>query len=109
MWSKGALVVIKHGDDDIAESLTDAVSQRMVPLEKYNELKRAYEELERKYYFVKKRDMRYWNRRIKKADYRYHDRFDISSPRKKLNDTCTLLWYKVTDFVGKYTKIENLE
>ena len=41
-WSKGAIVVVKHGDTDMANAIENGLSKMMVPKEQYDELERDH-------------------------------------------------------------------
>ena len=64
MWTKGAVVIVKHGDGEIADSIGNALE------ENYRSAK-DYENLERDYTFMKIHNREYWENKLIDAKKKY--------------------------------------
>lgn len=64
MWTKGAVVIVKHGDEGMANGMAKAIAPSYVD-------QREMERLRRDNYFLKQKGRRATNRMIKRAQRRY--------------------------------------
>lgn len=101
MWDKGAIVIIRRGDDEFGRAITEGVTQQMqlVPLHEVANLERDYK-------FLKSRDQLYWKRKIARANRLY----STPIPRRPkwmrpFQDIWYLIVYGISVFADKYMTI----
>lgn len=102
MWNKGAVVVIKHGDEQLANAIQNGVCSTMVPASDVNTLKRDYD-------LLKKRNTVYWSRKIRRAHRMYFEKPKKPLPNwtKPLIDIYALVVYGISMFVDKFMTIKD--
>lgn len=95
MWSKGAVVVVKHGD----EAMADAMEKGLEIKKKSDPNKDAETDL------MKKRNSEFWKEKIEKAEYDYGYNYIPPKWLEKVRSFFALIVYGLTMFVDKYMRI----
>ena len=95
MWSKGAVVVVKHGD----EAMADAMEKGLEIKKKLNSNEEAKTDL------MKKRNSEFWKEAIEKAEYDYGHNYIPPKWLEKVRSFFALIVYGLTMFVDKYMRI----
>ena len=99
MWSKGAVVIVKHGDEAIADAVAKGIDIQTVA-------KSDVEKIERDYRFMKNRDSKYWKRKIRKANEKYAYNWRPPWWAKKTVEAFAFVVYGFSVFVDKYLRIK---
>lgn len=99
MWSKGAVVVVKHGDPNFADAALDGMGFKTVP-------SREIEALQRDNFFLKRKAKKLDDKSIRKAR-RNYGRNPSPPPKwaQPLVDIWALSVYGVSTFVDRYLTI----
>lgn len=91
-WSKGAVVIVKHGDHEMADAIEQGIAI-------YKASKAEVEEMERDLTFLRKRDRQYWNEMIDEANELYGRNRIPPKWAKKLVEGFAFLVYHFSMFV----------
>ena len=96
MISKGALVVITHGDEGMSSAIMSGATTTMVP-------KSEVDNLERDYNFMKKHNREYWAYKIRKANRKYGLKKKSPTPKwaKPFVNGFLFLVYLYATFIDK--------
>ena len=99
MISKGALVIIKRGDEGMSNEMAKSI---IAP-----EIKKDYDKLQAKYYFARKRSRKAIRKDIRKAQRKYGYNY-IPSNRviKYIREGFALIEYGIAVFVDKFMTIK---
>ena len=102
MWSKGAVVIVRHGDEDMGNAIKDAVGTKMVPIDEVKKLEEDVKELERDNFFLRKRSSEAIMADILSAEIKYGRNFVPPKWAKKIWEWNAFLIYHFSMFVDKY-------
>ena len=95
MYSKRAVVVVKRGDEAIADAIERGLPIRYVDDETM--------EIRNKYGLLKRRDKRYWKQKIEEANAMYGDTPKVRRPWvQKSREGLAFIIYGISLFVDKY-------
>lgn len=99
MWSKGAVVIVKHGDQDWADSIEQTIAIRKASNQEVEELKRENT-------FLKKRTTDDLIAKIEKAEQDYGYNWTPPKWAKWFFDILALIEYGAAMFVDKFMTIK---
>jgi hypothetical protein len=99
MITKGALVIIKHGDKDMSNEMAKSI---VAPA-----IKKDYDKLQVKYYFARKRSSKAIRKDIRKAQRKYgYNYIPTSKIIKYIREGFALVEYGFAVFVDKFMTIK---
>lgn len=101
MWSKGAVVIVKHGDLAMADAIEKGVGsvQFVSPKNGKNDIRSRYG-------VMKNRDSLTWKNKIIKAEKEYGHNWVPPKWAKKIIEVIAFIVYLITMFVDKYLRIK---
>ena len=99
MLKKGAVVIVKHGDENIANALEKGIIKRF-------DLSPENEDLKRDYTFLKKRDRIYWSNKISDAERYYGHNPSYPSWATPIISVFAFIIYLISVFIDKYLTIK---
>ena len=94
-WSKGAVVIVKRGDEAMANGIEDALTSEMVS-------KKDYDELERENFFLRRRTREEILEDIAEAEAEYGHNFIPPKWAVPICEGCAFVIYHVCRFIEKY-------
>lgn len=100
MWSKGAVVIVKRGDEAMANSIEEGLGLKMVPVEQVEDMKRDN-------FFLKKRCSKAIQQDIIDAQIKYGYNWVPPKWASKLVQGFALIVYGVSIFVDRYLTIKD--
>lgn len=103
MWSKGAVVIVKHGDLAMADAIEKGVGsvQFVSP-----GLSHKDDDIRSRYGVMKKRDSETWRREIERAEQTYGHNWVPPKWAEKIVGFFALIIYWITMFIDKYLRIK---
>lgn len=102
MISKGALVIIKHGDEDMSNEMAKSIVAPEI-----KKVKKDYDKLQTKYYFARKRSRKAIRKDIRKAQRKYgYNYIPTSKAVKLIREGFALIEYGFAVFVDKFMTIK---
>lgn len=101
-WKKGAVVIIKRGDQEWADAIEQAILERKTS-------KEELDEMEMHLVFLKKRDAEYWKEMIEEAEAMYGENYIPPKWIQKIVSGFAFIMYYIGRFIDKYLKIKEPE
>lgn len=113
-WKKGAVVIIKHGDEDFADAIEDGLNiQKITPGEveelkqEIEKLKKENKELRRANEMMKIHDTRFTNEAIDNLTDKYKNNYRTPPKWAKIiMDGVAVIIYWISMFIDKYLVIK---
>ncbi len=99
MWSKGAVVIVKRGDEAMASAIEGGLDIQAVP-------KKDVEALERDYTFLKRRDAKTLKKKIEDAEADYGHNWIPPKWLGKIMEGLAFIVYLISVFIDKYLVIK---
>lgn len=100
MWSKGAVVIVKRGDEAMANAIEKGLDLKMVPVEEVEDMKRDN-------FFLKKRCVKAIQQDILDAQLKYGHNWVPPKWANKLVQGFALIVYGISIFVDRYLTIKD--
>lgn len=98
MWDKGAVVILKRGDEAMADSIEDAMTKSLVPLEEMEKVKREN-------FFLKRQNSRNNSEKIAGANYFYEKKRRSIHLPKIISDFYAITIYGLSEFTARFLTI----
>lgn len=98
MWSKGAVVIKKHGDQKIADAIADGMTLQLVSADEFEDMKREN-------FFLKKKNEASIQKAIDDAQLQYGYNWVPPKWANKLVGGIALIVYGFSIFVDKCRKL----
>lgn len=99
MWNKGAVVIIKRGDEAIGNAIEDGAIKKMIPSSEV-------EDIRRENFFLKRQNIRNNREKIIDANYNYRRKKYRFRIPKIFIDIYAIGVYGLSEFINRYIFIK---